>query len=454
MSTAALPIAPKVPVGPGQVSVVIDGVLRRFDPADEIGAGGEARVFRFGQHAVKIYHSARAGSSSSSCKSSSVSHQVGWDLEARARKLMAYPVALPSAVMAPTSLVHDPVSQMVCGFVMPLVEGASPFKRLTSKRWATSRLSREQVCRLFSQLASVLTDLHRRGVVIGDLNDSNVLFRCETGGRSGPSPGEVFLIDADSVQFAGFPCPVAHERFLDPTLYGAALAQSPVFSPKTDWYAAAVLLFQSLLFTHPYGGMLSGFNNVLERAQARASVFRPEVVYPKAALSFEVLPSGLRDWFESIFEAGERSPLKMGDLSARWTVCGCGCEHGRARCPSCKAGTLGSTGSPVAAVRKPATRRGTCEAVTLIATPGRIVAASYSNGLRWLISENGELVREQGRRLGTHDLGVGTEVQLDGNDTWLVERATATRLGVDGRSTEPPIRFTPGVRAPMFSVAS
>ena len=108
------------------------------------------------------------------------------------------------------------------------------------------------------------------GALVGDFNEGNVLFR-------GATP---FLIDADSMQFDGLPCCVGHEKFLDPRLYGVDLTRAPRFDPGTDWYAWSVLLFSSLLYVHPFGGIHKKFATPLRRAEARYSVLRPDVTYP------------------------------------------------------------------------------------------------------------------------------------------------------------------------------
>src|SRR6185369_28895 len=119
-----------------------------------------------------------------------------------------------------------------------------------------------RVTELFRALAAGLTQLHAAGVIAGDLNDGNVLAR----------GAEPYLIDADSMQLAGLPCPVAHERFLDPRLYGIDLSAKPVFDQGSDWYAFAVMLFNSLLYVHPFGGVHTSLPTPQRRAEARHSL--------------------------------------------------------------------------------------------------------------------------------------------------------------------------------------
>src|SRR5262249_29804232 len=154
------------------------------------------------------------------------------------------------------------------------------------------------------------------------------------------------------------------ERFLDPRLYGVDLARAGGFSPESDWYAFAVMLFASLVYVHPYGGQHAKLPTLLRRAEARHSVLRADVRPPKAAAPRDSLPDAMLEWFRAVFERDERGPIPAPLLDVRWVRCACGLEHARPRCPQC------AVAQPT---RVPAAR-GRLRVATLLRTRGRVVA--------------------------------------------------------------------------------
>lgn len=288
--------------------VTVEGQRLELKPADVVGQGGEAVVYRKGTRAIKIFQS------------------LGQDALARkAAKLAQYPRTLPPPVLAPLAIAQDDKGDFV-GYAMRFLAGGLDGQKLTSKKQREGVLDAAGATRWLIALGQALEAVHAAGVVVGDLNDGNVLY----------AAGAPYLIDADSYQFAGHPCTVAHEKYLDPRLYGVDLEKSAALSVETDWYAYAVLTFSVLLLVHPYGGTHPSIGTLARRAAARVSVLRPEVTRPKVSLAPGVLPAALTQWFGAVFDGGLRERLPEGLLAAlAWTKCACGLEHARAACPAC-----------------------------------------------------------------------------------------------------------------------
>ena len=304
---------------------------------------------------------------------------------------------------------------------MRAVVGATDVLRLGQRRWRDGVMSNEEVSVLFKGIHSITTGLHARGVIVGDLNDGNVIF-AQRASSKGATP---FFIDADSMQFGAYPCTVAHERFLDPKLYGKNLAAAPAFTPESDWYAYSVLLFASLLFVHPYGGSHPSYPTQLRRAEGAYSILRPDVVYPRAAAHFSILSDDLLGWFAGVFDQGRRAAFPDAVLAPRWTRCSCGVEHARTRCPACTAAVaVPPFGGQRSAVPLVTTIAG-CRIVSIFKTRGRILATAMQGGLRYAYEENGVVRREDGSRVHDGKLGPGMRVALAGNATWL---ANGTKL--------------------------
>ncbi len=366
--------------------VLIDGQPAVLDDADVLGQGGEAVVYRHGGLAVKIFH-------------------PDADAVAKHAKLAAFPRDLPAGVVGPSGLVTDVGRRRrPIGYAMPRVSGGLDLSRLALRKVRDGVIDAATVLAIFTDLHASLRALHERGVVVGDLNDGNVL----AVGRSAR------LIDVDSLQFGDHLCTVAHERFLDPRLYGVDLSAAPAFDSGSDWYAFTILVFQTLLYVHPFGGVHPTEASPLRRAELGLSVLRDEVKRPKVAASPTVLPDPLRAWFEAVLERGVRDVFPERLLSARgWTRCpSCGLEHARMACPSCA-----STGHLV--LRPPAEHHGRCRATTVFRTHGRILSASWDGGLRYAWEADGVVRREDGSPVYADPIEPGLRFGLAARATWV-----------------------------------
>lgn len=374
--------------------VVVDGARHTLRASDVVGDGGEATVFRAGAMAIKVYKSPAS--------------LARGKLEA----LVTLAPKLPREAAAPTSVAFDRAGAPV-GFAMPLLSGRHEPMAMLARRsyWAQAGLGVGAVTRLLLSLHDVLAELHRAGVVIGDVSDQNALFALaprRRGDASPPTPA-LSLVDVDSWQVAGFPCPVATEAFLDPRLYGPDLAAPAltasgaprVFDVESDWYAFAVLTMRSLAWIHPYGGTLAALPTVPRRAAARRSVFGPDVTVPSFSRErLDALPDELCHALSLVFDAGLRAPLpraRLAELEARLVTCSCGLEHARARCPRCapkpshpaqppSQHTVGRPGLAAASIHAPA---GSIERTTLATLDGPVLAIACRGSTLTLVARVG-----------------------------------------------------------------
>ncbi len=372
------------------MDVYLSGKRVRVSDTDLLGEGGEARVYKLGTTALKLFHPAN----------DPLAQRM---LELKLLKLANFPKALPAAVMSPSTLATDKDGRVI-GYQMPLVPGADDFGRLAQRKWRLGVLSNGGLTALFQELHGLVEQLHAARVVIGDFNDGNVLF----------AGGKPYLIDADSMQFGPYACPVGHERFLDPRLYGVDLSAAPRFDDGTDWYAFSVLLFQSLLAVHPFGGTHAKLPTLLRRAEARHSLMKSDVVAPRLAVPPNVLPDDLLHWFLAVFEKDARQTFPASLLQLAWTKCACGVEHARAVCPECRA--LGPL-----VTRQVLRSNGRCTARTAFETNGRVLHAAMQGGLRYLAEEDGTLRREDGTEISTQLTGAHRRYGIAGAATWIAD---------------------------------
>jgi len=297
----------------------------QLDPTDLIQSGGEGLVFAVGSAVIKLYHQPEPHHGD----------KLACFLQT------GFSQRLPAPVLAPQALVTDKKGRVI-GFQMArLAQGTRPLKLLSHPTFLSQEgMHLGHVLSLFQTMHQTLSQLHSQSVIVGDLNDQNIFW------LNSPDfprlPLTAFWIDVDSYQFDRFPCPVAMQAFLDPTLYGVAdFRQQPVFTPLTDWYAFTTLLVKSLLQVHPYGGTHGQYKSLTSRAAARISLLHPSVTYPKRANPPETLPNDCLHLIHRMYEQGERFtfPLSLLEqMAQRLVTCPCGLTYSAERrdCPACR----------------------------------------------------------------------------------------------------------------------
>lgn len=319
------------------MNVYLAGKRVRVSPSKSIGKGGEADVYDIGKgRALKLFkdptHPDVAGSRSEerAAEVRLALHQL---------KLPAFPAGLPERVVAPDALATDRKSGgSIVGYSMRLVSGAELIYRFAEPRFRRTGCSGDRVVDVLTDLHATVESIHRAGVVIGDFNDLNVLVE---GTRA-------WIIDSDSFQYGGFDCSVFTQRFVDPLLCDTS-AVAPVlggrYGADSDWYAFNILAMRSLLCCGPYGGVFKPKDTARRVGHAtrplrRITVFDPDVVYPKPAIHYGVLPDELLSHFHRVFREDVREPFPIELLDElRWTTCAaCGAQHARPTCPACTTG--------------------------------------------------------------------------------------------------------------------
>jgi hypothetical protein len=423
--------------------VYVDGRALTVEPASAVGSGGEAEVFDVGGGwALKLF---KPADHPDYAHDPALQAAAARRLEEHQRKLALFPRGLPPRVVRPEKLATTRDGRRVMGYTMRLLAGAEALCRYGEPTFRQGAVPAAAVVEVFRDLHATLTAVHAAGVVVGDLNDLNVLV-------AGP---EAHLIDADSFQFPPFLCTTFTERFVDPLLCDPSAARPLLVRPFTadsDWYAFAVMLMRSLVLVDPYGGVFKPAPGdaavpAPARPLRRVTVFHPRVRYPRTGVHRETLPDDLLHHLERVFVHDRRGPFPRALLEGlRFTRCrACGAEHARALCPSCLAAGR-------AAVREVTVVRGGVSATRAFHTRGAIVCAAVEDGvLHVLVHEHGALKREDGSRVLDGDPPPGTCFGLAGRRTLLarsgrlltVSAGDGTRSrSVDGAAAA----FAPGGR--------
>lgn len=294
------------------MEIQVAGKQLRLEARHLLGSGGEANVFARNGEAFKIFHTPSALK------------------EEKLRRLITK--KLPGRILAPKELAFSK-SGRVIGYTMPLANpSAEPLKMLANRNFRqASQIEIPQLVRLYGDFYDTLAELHRLGVVVGDLNDLNELFLGE----------EVYFIDSDSFQLDGLSCEVATEDYLCPALYDLDLRSQVAFTPESDWYSYSVLLYRSLLMVHPYGGVYPTTRKLTERARQRVTALDPRVKYPKIGMNPEALSDEMLTEFYRIFKEGRygvfpREVLEdFGDQLRVCPSCGQNIWAKRKKCPIC-----------------------------------------------------------------------------------------------------------------------
>lgn len=164
-------------------------------------------------------------------------------------------------------------------------------------------------------LACAVNALHKKNVVIGDINESNFLIGnrtiAETNGVFNfKDNGIVYSIDCDSFQIStnnkAFLCSVAKAEYLPPELVGANL-HKVVRTPNHDNFGLAVLIFQLVMLgRHPYMG-IGVPGNITEAISGGYYVYgknaKSKGVYPpKPDGLYDAIFSSMNNEMKSLFE--------------------------------------------------------------------------------------------------------------------------------------------------------
>ncbi|HUH05016.1 MAG TPA: hypothetical protein VML75_23625 [Kofleriaceae bacterium] len=410
------------------MNVYVRGKKVRLDPARALGKGGEADVYDMGSGlALKVFKQPEHPDLAASPADQRAARVR---LDEHQTKLGAFPAGLPDRVVAPEALATARSrGGRIVGYAMQRIDQAELLYRFSEPRLRRQLGDPNLVVAALRDLRGTVEALHAAQVVIGDFNDLNVLV---AGQRA-------YLIDADSFQYGGYQCSVFTERFVDPVLCDQS-ASAPVLASAhtaaSDWYAFSVIAFRTLLCVGPYGGVHRPADRSRQvpharRPLERLTVLDPEVVYPKPAIPFRVLPDEVLGYFADVYTRDCRIPFPAALLDElRWTRCsGCGGEHARLVCPACAVGQAASKRARIQV-------RGSVTAERVVADVGEIVAARLgSRGLEWLAWNGRELLDHAGQRFGAHAPRPGRRFHLERGGIAIAEHGRVRVIEPGGAET-------------------
>jgi len=207
-----------------------------------LASGGEGTVFETDRNGVvcKIYHPAR------------LTDGARRKIELMVTRRVSHP-----GICWPTEAVRD--SQGIFrGFLMPRASGEPlghglfiPTVWLAKKPTWTRRES----VRLAIRILEGIDYLHRMKVLLGDINPMNILVKDEN---------TVYIVDCDSFQVEGFPCPVGSINFVAPEIQGQDFTRF-LRTPEHELFAVATIAFMMMMPGKPpysHQGGADGATNI------------------------------------------------------------------------------------------------------------------------------------------------------------------------------------------------
>lgn len=165
-------------------------------------------------------------------------------------------------------------------------------------------------------LVAALAQLHKNGIVVGDLNANNIVVN---------SNGTVCFIDCDSFDVTDeatgehFPCEVGLPEILAPELQNDEVLAASKFSKESDCFSAAILIFYLLMnnaspfsyvLTDPWDAMsepFGAYNSDIAMGNCVYVKSIPGRRIPEWSVGLEILPDYVRKAFKSVFDYDAKS---------------------------------------------------------------------------------------------------------------------------------------------------
>lgn len=204
----------------------------------EIGGGGEGTVYEVQTNTpnqnnilVKIYHNT----------------QKQKTLEKKIDTMRVMPIRDEKFISWPISPVFD-VNKNWVGYAMRRISGVPAFylahPYLYNKDKYFPNANRGLVVNALIDLLKKIDLLHKEKVFIGDYNLNNIFFD--------PKTYKAYLIDCDSYQVKGFPCPVGSPDMTPKEHQGKKFDQI-TRTLESEYFSIAIVLFKCLMLgRHPY----------------------------------------------------------------------------------------------------------------------------------------------------------------------------------------------------------
>lgn len=187
-----------------------------------IAAGGEGSVYEAGGNTVvKIFD-----------KDHVTRHRM------EKIELMASHSLQVKGVCIPTALVRNDLGEFV-GYIMPKASGREARTIFNIKKLERDfpNWRKTDLVDIGISFLEQVRSLHSINIIIGDINEKNLMV---------DEKKNVFIIDADSWQVEGYPCPVGTPQFTSPALLGKSYSEH-LRTMEDELFAVATMLFKIIM---------------------------------------------------------------------------------------------------------------------------------------------------------------------------------------------------------------
>lgn len=259
----------------------------------EIGRGGEAVIYALKEDTVaKVF---LEPSDPQFASDAGLQKAAEERIVLMQTKLYDIPNDLPSRVVVPNGILIDE-NEKIFGYTMPFIAQSKNFSEIKS-----IQTNKNKIKDLLLQLYDVIAALHNKGVIIGDLNENNILVTPRNG---------IKIVDVDSMQFDKYICTTFITRYTPPEFLklGKSITLKKKRNDITDWYAFLVIAMRLLANTDPYGGVVQNMT-LGERLKNNITIFDPRVIYPVTAIPIRTIHRPVLEiFFEAFFKKARFVP--------------------------------------------------------------------------------------------------------------------------------------------------
>jgi serine/threonine protein kinase len=217
------------------------------------------------------------------------------------RKLVSmYPVA--NTAWPCEIIFSDQTRKNISGYVMNRIDGLTlnNFNMQCSRSSVVGyTLTTDFFFNMTLSLIQCVQNIHAADIVIGDLNDSNILVS---------SSGKTTVIDCDSFQVGDLLCGVNRPEYLSPDLQEKKLDKTKRFVVH-DLFSFSVISW-GLFFngTHPFAGKDNGPTNTVDRIKAGLCLGNSKYNPPPFQYDYKKLPQPILELFINAFHLKPTSP--------------------------------------------------------------------------------------------------------------------------------------------------
>lgn len=196
---------------------------RRISLLKRLGGGGEADVFKTDSGLIaKIY------------KPDVITKRKHEKIKLMITKSLSYP-----GICYPKDIIYNRYGEFV-GYLMPEAKDVELARSVFLPKLLQKKFpnwTRRDLVQLCVTILGQIQYLHDRNIILGDINPSNIMV---------VSPKEVYLVDTDSFQIEGFPCPVGTVNYTAPEIQGKHFDEF-LRTKGNEYFAVATLLFMIML---------------------------------------------------------------------------------------------------------------------------------------------------------------------------------------------------------------